>query len=265
MHTPSLLLAAARLAASRAGDYARSQRARRHDANAVLQHDIKHKLDVECEAIATRILLDAFPDSSILGEETSAEGNAPPPAARGVEWIIDPIDGTVNFFHGLPLWNCSIAARIDGVVAAGVVYAPELGYCFEATLDGPALMNGLPIHTSTADDLAACTVHTGADRNEDPLRANRFINALSNVCQRPRVIGAAALDVCAVAAGMADAYFEHGIYIWDIAAAGLIVQRAGGTGEIVKGLGGHRLAFLATNGRPAVHAALHATLDPLLN
>ena len=264
MHSPSLLLATAGLAASRAGDYARSQRARRHDANAVLQHDIKHKLDVECEAIATRILLDAFPESTILGEETSTEDGAPPPPAKGVEWIIDPIDGTVNFFHGLPLWNCSIAARVDGVVTAGVVYAPELGYRFEATVDGPALLNGLPIHTSATDDLAACTVHTGADRNEDPLKANRFFNALSEVCQRPRVMGTAALDVCAVAAGMADAYFEHGIYIWDIAAAGLIARRAGGTGEIVANLGGHRLAFLATNGRPAVFDALHATLDPLL-
>ncbi len=263
-YPPSLLLAAARLAATRAGDFASSQSARRRDVNTITRHDIKHKLDVESEALATRTLLQAFPDSSILGEETNQVRGIPPPPPQGVEWIIDPIDGTINFYHGLPFWNCSIAARVNGVIVAGVVYAPELRYCFEATIDGPALLNGVPIHPSDEANLIACTVHTGADRSEDPRRGNRFFNAIAEICQRPRVMGSAALDICAVAVGMADAYFENGVYIWDVAAAGLIASRAGATAEVVKNHEGYRLAFLATNGQPTVHDPLLRTISALL-
>lgn len=259
----TLLLATARLAAARAANYALSQSGRRHDAKSVSRFDVKHKLDVECEAIATRALLDAFPGSTVIGEESATPASDPPPPPRGVEWIVDPIDGTVNFFHGSPYWNCSVAARVDGVTKAGVVCAPELGLCFEATDDGPALCNGEPVRVSAETDLGRAIVHTGSDREEPPGDAFRFFDKLALLAQRPRVCGSAALDICFVASGRCEGYFEHGIYIWDYAAADLVLRRAGGRSEILRRHGGYRVAYLATSGQPSVHDPLKAAILPL--
>ena len=194
--SPTSLLAVARLAATRAGDHARCNGLRRQDVNTISRHDVKHKLDVECQTIATQTILAAFPGHAILGEETAG---AERPAPAGVEWIIDPIDGTVNFFHGLPYWCCSVAARLDGVTQAGFVYAPEMGLAFEAASDGPALCNGQPLQTSACTDLARALVHTGTDKADGTSRSSRFFDALAMVVQRPRIMGAAALDICFVA------------------------------------------------------------------
>jgi myo-inositol-1(or 4)-monophosphatase len=107
------------------------------------------------------------------------------------------------------------------------------------------------------------TVHTGSDRSEDPSRAFRFFNRLAAAVQRPRILGSAALDICFVAAGRADAYFEHGIFVWDVAAAGLILERAGGVCEVLKDHGAFRMAVLASNGR--LQAPLRAMLLPLID
>lgn len=261
METPSttLLLAVARHAAMSAGNHAFANLDRRHDANTVARHDVKHKLDVECEAIASSVIREAFPAHAILGEE-SATGDETPP--DGVQWVIDPIDGTVNFFHGLPNWCCSIAARIGGRSVAGAVFAPELGLCFTATADGPAMCNGRELHVSDTRALDRSIVATGADKAEDPSRAFRFFNAIGAAVQRPRIFGSAALDLCFVAAGKIDGYFEHGIFIWDVAAASLVLERAGGRCEVLRRHGGHRLAFLGSNG--LIHDALRALIVPQL-
>ncbi len=264
--SPTLLLAAAKLAAMRAADYASSQSARRRDANSASRKDVKHKLDVECEALAREVLTNAVPGSAILGEESCTVFDGPEPAApAGVEWIIDPIDGTINFFHNYPYWCCSIAARLDGEIVAGVVYSPEMHLCYEATADGPALCNGEPIHVSDIADPQLASVHTGEDKS---LTEDGFIDFFASVtanCQRPRIYGSAALDVCFVAHGRADGYFQTGIYIWDIAAARLIAERAGGKAEKLLSRGGYKMALLVTNGRDAVHAALKSCLPENLS
>lgn len=262
MNTPSnqLLLAVARHAAMSAGNHAFTNLDRRLDANIVARHDVKHKLDVECEAIATRAILDAFPDHAILGEESASDDETPP---EGVQWVIDPIDGTVNFFHGLPNWCCSVAARIGGKSVAGAVFSPELGLCFTATADGPALCNGRELRVSATAETEKSIVATGADKSEDPSRAFRFFNAIGKAVQRPRILGSAALDLCFVASGKADGYFEHGIFIWDVAAASLILERAGGRCEVLRRHGGHRMAFLGTNG--LIHDSLRSVIVPELD
>ncbi len=260
--SPSILLATAKFAAMRAADYASSQSARRHDANSATRRDVKHKLDVECEAMARRLLTDAVPGSVVLGEESCTVFDGPePPAPTGVEWIVDPIDGTINFFHGQPYWCCSIAARLDGEVVAGVVYSPEMRLCYEASIDGPALCNGVPIHVSDTDDPALATVHTGEDKSLADDNYIAFFRAVSDRCQRPRIFGSAALDLCAVAHGWADAYFQTGVYIWDIAAARLICERAGGRCDVLAHRGGYRLALLGTNAVPAIAEALRSCID----
>ena len=255
--SPSLILAVAKFAAMRSAAYASSQSARRHDANSANRRDVKHKLDVECEAMARQLLLDAFPGSDILGEESCTVFDGPQPKApAGLQWIVDPIDGTINFFHNLPYWCCSIAARVDGEVVAGVVYSPESHLCYEATIDGPALCNGEPIHVSDIADPSLAIVNTGEDKALADNRYIEFFHSLCDHCQRPRINGSAALDLCAVAHGRADAYFQTGIYIWDVAAARLICERAGGQCDILAYRGGYRMALLGTNAQSAVISAL---------
>ncbi len=264
-HTPSLLLAVAVQAARRAATHALQQRERRQEANLIARHDVKLELDLECQQIATDSILACFPGDAILGEEdipgsdNQAAASAPD-AAR--QWIVDPIDGTVNFFHGNSYWCCSIAVRQDGQTLAGCVYAPELDLLFEAAADQPALCNGEPIRCSDTATLDVANIHTGADKSADPgSQPFRFFNRIASLAQRARIFGAAALDICQVAAGTADAYFEPGIYLWDIAAADLILQQAGGRGEVLRHFGGHRLAYLGSNGQ--LHAPLVEVLEPL--
>lgn len=252
------LLETARQAAQAAGDHVLARLHRRDDAALVTRHDIKHTLDRESQAVATDAIRRAFPGHAILGEET-AEAALP---ASDVRWVIDPIDGTINFAHGLPMWCVSVAAQAGGRSVAGVVLAPELGLRFEALADGPATCNGRPLRVSSTARLDHALVHTGADRSEEAARAFRFLNRLAGIVQRPRVIGSAALDICWVAAGRTDAYFESGVFLWDIAAAGLILERAGGTGEVLHAGDGYKVAFLATNG--LLHHGLRGVLAPLL-
>lgn len=261
--TPSSLLATAIQAARRAGTHALSHRSRRREANLVARHDVKLQLDVECQAIATETILASFPDHAVLGEEDTP-GAAAAAVASPYEWIIDPIDGTVNFFHGNPYWCCSVAVRREGEMLAGCVYAPSMHLLFEGAVDQPSRCNGEPIAVSETQDLAAANVHTGADKDARPdSQPFRFFHRIATLVQRPRICGAAALDICQVAAGGADAFFEPSIYIWDIAAADLILRRAGGSGTVVRQFGRHRLAYLASNGR--IHAPLVAALDPLFD
>lgn len=268
MPTNSALLAVAIQAATTAAHHALSQRGRRHDADLVARHDIKLKLDVECQEIAARTILGSFPGHAILGEESETgfakRGGDAASGESDYEWVVDPIDGTVNFFHGSAYWCCSVAVRrrSDGEALAGCVCAPDMGRTFWASADGPAICNGDPIRVSATDSVDQSIVLTGADKSEDPARRPfRFFNALAERCQRPRVCGAAALDICFVASGAADGYFEPGIFIWDIAAADLVLRRAGGRGTVMREFGGHRLAYFGSNG--ILHDELTSIVDPL--
>ena len=124
-----------------------SHPSRRRAALRTLKHDIKLELDVECQRIAEDTIRRRFPAHAILGEEDAAASKTPPPPSM-FQWIIDPIDGTVNFSHGLPWWCCSIAVRHGGQVLAGAVYAPQIGELYTATDESPARLNGSPLRVS---------------------------------------------------------------------------------------------------------------------
>jgi myo-inositol-1(or 4)-monophosphatase len=257
--SPANLLDVARQAACRAGEHVLSQLARRRtDTDRVLRHDIKHRLDCEAQEVATAAIRAAFPQHAILGEETA---DAPLPDTE-VRWVIDPIDGTINFTHGLPLWCCSVAAQIGGRSVAGVVFAPEMRLLFEAQAGSNSRCNGEPLHVSDTARLDQALVHTGADKNEPGMGSFRFFTRIAEVAQRPRILGAAALDVCWVAAGKADGYFEPGVFLWDMAAASLILECAGGRCEVLRNQPGFKMAVLATNG--ALHPPLREAILPLL-
>jgi myo-inositol-1(or 4)-monophosphatase len=235
-------------AARTAGEYALRNNDRRRETVKIFQHDVKLKLDIECQEQAENVIRKTYPDHDILGEESTTHADSPP---DGIQWIIDPIDGTVNFTHGLPIWCCSVAARLQDKVLAGAVYAPVLKELYSASADTPSTLNGRHIQVSGISDLAHAIVHTGIDR--DPDRTGKpmaVFEKLAFKAQKARIMGSAAYDMCQVAAGHSEGYYETSIFLWDVAAAGLIVQQAGGNIEILARLkGAHHMAFMATNGR----------------
>ena len=221
---PDELLETAVRAADTAGRHARGNKARRMEASARFRHDIKLVLDMECQQIAEQVIAAAFPAHGILGEED----RRPAPAGE-YEWIIDPIDGTVNFAQGSPLWCCSVAVRLKGEVLAGCVYAPELDLCYTAVKDQPARCNGEPIRPADKTRFDEAVIHTGLSKHMRPGDLHHFdlFRALALRTFKVRINGSAALDICRVADGAADGYLESGIYLWDYAAAGLIARQAG--------------------------------------
>ena len=256
------LLDCAVRAAQAAGRHALRNVARRTEALQGFAHDVKLKLDAECQAIAERGIRSTYPDHDILGEET-AEFAATSTDLDRPQWVIDPIDGTVNFSHGLPFWCCSIAVRLRGRPLAAAVYAPVIRELYTATARTPARCNGTPIRVSGTRTLRGAIIMTGLDKNVDPaLPPFEIFRTISTRVQKARVMGSAALDMCWVAAGRADGYFESGIYAWDIAAAQLITRQAGGRADVLSSQGGHRLSFIASNGR--IHRALKKLVTTVL-
>lgn len=225
------------------GHHALKHVARRKEAVETFAHDIKLKLDVECQQKIETLILARFPEHRFLGEEDDTVMDGISPGAQReeparhpdtYEWIVDPIDGTVNFSNGLPVWCSSVAVRRQGRVLAGAVYAPMLDALYAATADGPATRNGTPIQVSSCKALRNAIVMTGMDKNVRPgVAPYTIFESLASSCRKARIVGSAAVDLCWVAEGAADGYFEGSIYLWDIAAAGLIVERAGGRIEIL--------------------------------
>ena len=234
-------------AARTAGLHALNHLHRREEIAEQFDHDVKLVMDSECQHIAEEVIRRHFPDHAILGEEGCSTND------HAFEWIIDPIDGTANYTRGNPLWCCSIAVRRNSEILAGAVFIPMLNECYSATADGPALCNGNPIHASTVSSLRSATLFTGLTKTIDE-RAIAFFGEAAHCAHKVRIIGSAAIDICHVACGRSDAYFEAGIYIWDVAAAGLIAERAGALCTVWPRDEQHGIRFLCTN-RP-LHTAV---------
>ncbi len=240
------------------GKHALANKARCEEYIAADRHDIKLALDVECQAKIEAFIRQSFPEHAILGEEdnTSLNGNrlgddkSNIKGPDGYEWIIDPIDGTVNFSHKFPIWCCSVAVRRGETVQAGAVYAPDMNILYAASVDTPSTRNGEPIQVTKRDKLAESIILTGLDKNVVPgVEPLGFFFRFAENCRKARILGSAALDLCLVAEGIADGYFEGSIYLWDIAAAGLIVKQAGGKGEIIaEREEPNQISYLASNG-----------------
>lgn len=221
---PNKLLKTAIDAACKAGHHALTQKSRNQETISISDHDVKLALDVECQNIAEKIILETYPSHTIIGEEgdkNESNGN--------YEWIIDPIDGTVNYTHGFSHWCCSIAVRFKKNIIVGVVYAPEYDSLFTATIDDRAKLNNHYIEPSETSDIKTAMVFTGLNQNtkNDPRIAFKTFEKLALNTQKVRITGSAALDMCYVAAGKTDAYVEFGVFLWDYAAAGFIAQQSG--------------------------------------
>lgn len=192
------------------------------DANEA--HDIKLELDRRTQTLIESLLLVRFPDHAIYGEE----GMRGDPDSE-FQWVIDPIDGTVNFFYGIPHFAVSIALRRAGKILAGVIYDPMRDELWAVEEGGVPTLNGRPIAVSSRTELAEAVVSVGVAKSLDTInRGLPLFERLVRSAKKCRMMGSAALDIAYVASGRLDAYIESQISLWDVAAGLLLVERAGG-------------------------------------
>ena len=203
--------------------------------------DVVTEADRASEALILERILAARPDDGMLGEEGSDRTGT-----SGVRWVVDPIDGTVNYFLGLPQYAVSIGVEVDGRVEAGVVVNAATGDEFTAVRGRGAAHNGRPLRVREARPLALSVISTGF--NYDPAIRARQATAVAELLGHVadiRRFGSCALDLCAIAAGQSDGYVEEGCNPWDHAAGGLIAEEAGAVVQILGGASGRDLVVAA--------------------
>ena len=228
------------------------------DINLVTEYDKRS------EALIVERLARAFPDDRIVAEEgtTVAGTNIAGSGAGGRVWYVDPLDGTTNFAHGFPLFSVSLGLWMDGRAVLGVVEAPAVSWTFAGTTTGGgSTWNGKPITPSTTEKLLGALLVTGFPYERNPVQNNLAEwTAFTAAAQGTRRLGSAALDLCFVACGWLDGYWERKLKPWDVSAGALIVREAGGT--VTNLIGGafdpHAGEVLASNG--AIHDELIAEL-----
>ncbi|MFI0985789.1 inositol monophosphatase family protein [Streptomyces exfoliatus] len=186
--------------------------------------DVVTEMDIAAEKLITGFLAEHRPHDGVLGEEGASS-----PGTSGVRWVIDPLDGTVNYLYGLPTWAVSIAAERDGETVVGVVEAPMRGETYRAVLGGGAHEGDRRLAVRPSPALDQALLGTGFGYVQS--RRARQADVAQRVIPRVRDIrrgGSAAIDLCDVAAGRLDAYYERGLNPWDLAAGALIAREAGG-------------------------------------
>ena len=186
--------------------------------------DFATQMDKKAEALIVEGILAARPDDGIIGEEGAARESK-----SGIIWVIDPLDGTVNYFYGLPGWNVSVAARDSEGSLVGVVNAPTINSLWHAVRGEGAFHNGEKIRATSGVALDRALIGTGfaydvADRTEQIAMVASLLPHVRDI----RRMGSAAVDLCHVGMGALDAYFERGLHQWDWAAGALVATEAGG-------------------------------------
>ncbi|MET8339958.1 inositol monophosphatase family protein [Streptosporangium canum] len=218
--------------------------------------DVVTALDKASEELVRARIKAVRPDDAILGEEGGSTGDG------RVRWIVDPIDGTVNFLYGLPDWAVSIAVEVDGEVVAGVVNVVPRGEVFTAARGEGAWLSGERLRCNTGVPLNRALIATGFGYETGRRRVQAEV--LAHVVPRVRDIrraGSAAADLCSVAAGRVDGYYERGPQVWDYAAGGLVATEAGAR---LGGLNGRPASpELTLCAAPGLFEELHDLLAPL--
>jgi myo-inositol-1(or 4)-monophosphatase len=224
------------------------------------RNDFVSRVDQEAEAAIIEVIRDHYPDHSILAEESGASGK------HAVQWIIDPLDGTTNYLHGFPVFSVSIAVMEDGELQHGVVYDPMRQEIFSASRGQGAQLDGRKIRVSKRTSLKGSLIATGFPYRMTEPHMDLYLGMLRAVMietagvRRP---GSAALDLCYLAAGRVDGFWELGLSKWDVAAGALIIREAGGRISDFRGTDKFLDSGNLVAGTPKVYAALSRLLAPL--
>jgi myo-inositol-1(or 4)-monophosphatase len=221
-------LNAAEKAARTAGKLLRENFQRRQRVNAVAAHDIKLEIDVQAQELISKLLLGEFPSHALYGEEGIVGDQS-----SDHQWIVDPLDGTVNYFYGIPHFCVSIALRLRNEILVGVIYDPIRNEMWAGQKGEIPKLNVAPIHVSDRAELAEPVISIGLAKTGETINKNfPLLQQMIHHVRKCRVLGSAALDMAYVACGRFDAYIETGISLWDIAAGWLLVESAGGTVDL---------------------------------
>jgi len=256
------MLKTATNAATEAGKFLRESKGKsltiEHKSSSI---DPVTQIDKEAEAIIVDIIKNNYPDHAILAEEGGTNNSG-----SEYRWIIDPLDGTVNFTHGLPIYCVSIGVEHNGKMVAGVVYDPNADELYTAERGKGAFLNNKPISVSETDSLIQSILITGFpyDIHDNPDNTvERFVDFLMEA-QAIRRLGSAAIDLCYIAAGRGDGFWEAFIQPWDIAAGILLIEEAGGKVTDFTGnpINANSPRVLATNGK--IHDEMLAILKKRL-
>ena len=243
-------------AAEAAGEVLRNGFGRQYRIEHKGEADLVTEADEEAERRIAEVLGEAFPDYGVLTEESGqTEGRS------DARWIVDPLDGTTNYAHGVPFFSTSVALEKAGEVVAGVVHDPMANETYAAERGGGATLNGEPMGVSGTDEPARALLGTRgtsfADRPEELETGLDLFGRLAGLARGMRRLGSGALDLCYVAAGRLDGCYEQGFSAWDVAAGVLIVEEAGG--KVTDRRGG-RLDPEESGGLVASNGPLHPAL-----
>jgi myo-inositol-1(or 4)-monophosphatase len=243
-------LAAAIEAARAAGDLLRAHFNQPRIVNAATAHDIKLDVDVLAQNLITEILLRHFPGYALYGEEGIVGDQS-----SEHQWVVDPLDGTVNFFYGIPHFCVSIALRFRGEVIVGVIYDPVREEMWSGEKGQRPLLNGKEFRVSQRATLAEAIVSIGLAKTNATIDAGLpVLQQMVHRVRKCRMLGSAALDMAYVACGRLDAYIEQGISLWDIAAGMLLVESAGGRIELKPRTDmPDKFSIIASSGRLELH------------
>jgi myo-inositol-1(or 4)-monophosphatase len=218
-------LTAAENAARAAGKLLRQNFRQRQLVKAVAAHDIKLEIDNQAQELISKLLFEEFPAHALYGEEGIVGDQS-----SDHQWIVDPLDGTVNYFYGIPHFCISLALRLRNEIIVGVIYDPIREEMWTGQKGEISKLNGTAIHVSDRAELAEAVISIGLAKTGETINTNfPLLQQMIHRVRKCRVLGSAALDMAYVACGRLDAYIETGISLWDIAAGWLLVENAGGT------------------------------------
>jgi myo-inositol-1(or 4)-monophosphatase len=221
-------LDAAENAARAAGELLRNNFRRHQRVNAATAHDIKLAIDVEAQTLIADLLLKQFPEHALYGEEGIVGDQS-----SEHQWVVDPLDGTVNYFYRIPHFCVSIALRFKGEIIVGVIYDPMREEMWRGQKGEKPELNGEVFRVSERADLAEAVISVGLAKTKETIATNLpLLQEMIHRVRKCRVLGSAALDMAYVACGRFDAYIEQGISLWDIAAGWILIETAGGTVDL---------------------------------
>ncbi|MFT6864139.1 MAG: myo-inositol-1(or 4)-monophosphatase [Akkermansiaceae bacterium] len=252
-HLPVTELETAVHAAKEVGKLLRANFNKPKHVDEALHHDLKLALDKESQDIITAIILEKHPSHAIYGEEGLAGDQS-----SNHQWIVDPIDGTVNFFYSIPHFCISIAKRVDGVLVLGVIYDPMVDELWTVEKGGLPHLNGEEVSVSNREKLEESILFVGCGKDEEALSTGltRFKKG-SLRARKMRMMGSAALGMAYIACGRLDAYIESRISLWDIAAGQLMIEATGGRVDLVPHENNPDVySIVATNGKIPIEEIL---------